>query len=128
MKKAMLLIALLAGLAQAQSASLLFDGVKLFYQKPGETKWRDDKALLALDGGQRVMLLLKDNKPLFVMRYDNISSMSFNEKKDRTLTLTYGGDSSPSGTVRMELSGKWKEILETLRGQSQKPVAIVAGK
>lgn len=128
MMKTLFLFAVMAGVALAQSSTLLFEDVKLFYQKPGETKWRDDNALLALDGGQRVMLLLKDNKPLFVMRYDNISAMSFDQKKDKTLTLKYGAESGPAGSVRMELPGKWKDILETIKSQSQKPVEMVVSK
>ncbi len=126
--KTLFLFAVMAGVALAQSSTLLFEDVKLFYQKPGETKWRDDRALLALDGGQRVMMLLKDNKPLFVMRYDNIGSMAFDQKKDKTLTLKFGGESGPAGSVRMELPGKWKDILEAIRSQSQKPVQMVMNK
>jgi hypothetical protein len=118
------LFAVMTGVALAQSSTLLFEDVKLFYQKPGETRWRDDNALLALDGGQRVMILIKDNRPLFVMRYDNITSMSFDQKKDKTLSLQFGGESGPAGSVRMELPGKWKDILEAVKSQSQKPVQM----
>jgi hypothetical protein len=128
MMKTLFLFVVMAGVSLAQSSTVLFEDVKLYYQKPGETKWRDDRAMLALDGGQRVMMLLKDNKPLFVMRYDNIGSMSFDQKRDKTLTLKYGGDSGPAGSVRMELPGKWKDILEAIRSQSQKPVDMAAGK
>ncbi len=121
-------LCLTAAFAFAQSSTVLFEGVKFSYQRAGETKWREDKGLLALNGAQKVMLINKDNKPLFIMRYDNISSMEFDEKKSKTLTIRYGGDSAPSGMVRMELSGKWKDILETIHSQSQKPIATISPK
>ena len=128
MIKTLFLFTVMAGVALAQSSTLLFEDVKIYYQKPGETKWQDDRALLALDGGQRVMILIKDNRPLFVMRYDNVTSMSFDQKKDKTLSLQFGGSSGPAGSVRMELPGKWKDILEAIQSQSQKPVQMVMSK
>lgn len=74
------------------------------------------------------MILIKDNRPLFVMRYDNITSMSFDQKKDKTLSLQFGGSSGPAGSVRMELPGKWKDILEAVQSQSRKPVQMVMNK
>ena len=115
-----------SALVYAQSSTLLFDDVKIFYQRAGETKFRDDKGVLALDGSQKVMLVLKDNRPLFILRHDNISNISFEEKRDRTLTIRFGGEGNPSGSVRMELPGKWREILETLRAQSGKPINMIA--
>lgn len=121
------LLALFAAAAMAQSTTLLFEDVKLYYQKAGETKFRDDDGLLALDGAQKVMLVLRDNKPLFVMRYDNIKSMVFDEKKDKTLTLEFGGTGA-AGSVRMELRGKWRDIISTLQAQSGKPVQQIVKK
>jgi hypothetical protein len=111
----------------AQAPAVLFEDVKLSYQRPGETKFREDKGLLALDGGQKVMMVLRENRPLFVMRYENITTASFDERKDKTLSLQYSGTGG-AGSVRMELSGKWKQILETLQAQSGKPVEIAAKK
>jgi hypothetical protein len=127
MKKLLMAFCLLTGLAAAQSSTVLFEDVKLYYQRAGETKFRDDEGLLALDGSQKVMMVLRENRPLFVMRYDNVSSLVFDEKKDRTLTIQYGG-AGPSGSVRMELRGKWKQIVETLQAQAGKPVQMVVKK
>lgn len=111
----------------AQAPAVLFEDVKLSYQRPGETKFREDKGLLALDGGQKVMMVLRDNRPLFVMRYENVTAASFDERKDKTLSLQYSGMGG-AGSVRMELSGKWKQILETWQAQSGKTVEMVAKK
>lgn len=111
----------------AQSPMVLFEDIKLFYQRAGETKFRDDDGILALDGGQKVLVFIRDNRPLFVLRYDNISSMIFDEKQDKTLTIHYGGTGA-SGSVRMELKGKWKQIVDTLQAQAGKPVQIVVKK
>lgn len=127
MIRRILILSLFTLAAFAQSPMVLFDDIKLFYQKPGETKFRDDNGLLALDGGQKVMLVLRDNRPLFVMRYDNVKSMVFDEKKDKTLTIEFGGTGA-SGSVRMELSGKWKDIISTLQAQSGKPVQQIVKK
>ncbi|MBI4893785.1 MAG: hypothetical protein HY821_24425 [Acidobacteria bacterium] len=127
MKWVLLTLALsVSGLAQ--SSALLFDGVKLYYQRPGEKNFRDDRGVLALDGSQKVMLLLKDNRPLLILRQDSITSISFEEKKDKTLTIRYGGANEPSGSVRMELSGKWKDILEALRAQSGQTIQMIGKK
>ena len=128
MQRAHLPMALLvfSGLVYAQSSALLYDDVKIFYQRAGETKFRDDKGVLALDGSQKVMLVLKENRPLFILRYDNINNISFEEKRDRTLTIRFGDEANPSGSVRMELPGKWREILETFRAQSGKPINMIA--
>ena len=123
-----ILMLALGGVAAAQSAALLFDDVKLYYQRPGETNFRDDRGVLALDGSQKVMLLLKDNRPLFILRYENITSLRFDEKKDKTLSIQFGGSASPAGAVRMELTGKWRETLEAIRAQSGKAVDMVAKK
>jgi hypothetical protein len=119
---------LLAGVGLwAQAPAVLFEDIKLYYQRPGETKFRDDKGLLALDGGQRVMMVLRENRPLLVLRYENITSAAFDEKKDKTLSLQFSGTGG-AGAVRMELSGKWKQILETWQAQSGKTVEMVAKK
>lgn len=106
---------------------VLFEDIKLFYQRSGETKFRDDDGLLALHGGQKVMLFIRDNRPLFVLRYDNITSMSFDEKQDRTLSIQYGG-SGASGSARMQLKGKWRQIVETLQAQSGQTITMVPKK
>jgi len=112
----------------AQSPTLLFGDVRLFYQKPGETKFRDDSGVLALDGSQKAMILMKDNRPLFVMRYENITGMTFEEKRSRTLTLRFGGSSGPAGSARMELPGKWRDILAAIRAQSGQQIEMIAKK
>jgi len=110
-------------LCLAQSPALHFDDVKLYYQKPGNKKFHDeDKCVLVLEGGQKVMLLLKENKLMFVARYDNVTEFSFDEKHHKTLTVRYMGAPGPDGLARLELPGKWKNILETLRNQSGKTV------
>lgn len=116
-----------AGIATAQSSLVLFEDVKLYYQKPGSTDFKDDDGLLALDGGQKVMIVTRDNKPLFILRYDNIVGMTFNEKKDKTLAIQFGGN-APAGSVRMELRGRWRQILETLQAQSGKQVQVIVTK
>jgi hypothetical protein len=118
----------LAGLSLAQSSTTLFDDVKIYYQRPNETNFRDDRGVLALNGAQKVMMLLHENRPLFVMRYENITSMSFDEKRSKTLTIKYGGDSAAAGYVRLELTGKWRDILETIRTQSGQQIQMVVSK
>ncbi len=127
MKWILLTLALSAS-AAAQSSALLFDDVKLFYQKPGDKNFRDDRGVLALDGAQKVMLVLKDNKPLLILRQDSITSITFEEKRDKTLTVRYGGASGPAGSVRMELPGKWKDILEALHAQSGQSIQMISKK
>jgi hypothetical protein len=119
---------LLTGVCLAQTSTLLFEDVKLYYQRPGETKFSDDKGLMVLDGNQKVMLILKDNQPLFIMRYENINSMTFDEQRSKTLTIQYGASSSPSGSVRMELPGKWRDILQTIQAQSGTRIEMTAKK
>lgn len=117
-----------AGLCLAQSSTLLFDGVKLTYQRPGETKFREDEGVLALDGSQKLMIHLKDNQLLFVMRYENIAGLTFEEKRSKTLTIRFGSTAGPAGSVRMELSGKWRDILEAIRAQSGQQIEMIAAK
>jgi hypothetical protein len=115
----------LAGLCMAQSSTLLFEDVKLYYQRPGETKFQDGRGIMVLDGNQKVMLILKDNQPLFIMRYENINSITFEEQRSKTLTILYGASSSPSGSVRMELPGKWRDILQTIQAQSGMKIEMI---
>jgi len=119
------LVLLLTGLCLAQSSTILFEDVKLYYQRPGETNFQDDKGIMVLDGNQKVMLILKDNHPLFIMRYENISGMTFEEQRSRTLTILYGASSGPSGSVRMELPGKWRDILQTIQAQSGMKIEMI---
>ncbi|GEM_PF-6894615 len=114
-----------AAAAMGQTTAVLFEGVKLFYQDPGKEKFKDLKGTLALDSAQKVMMLLKDNKPWFVARYDNVTQFSFEEKRDKTLTVKYQDAPGPSGLVRLELGGKWKNILEMIRNQSGKTVEMI---
>jgi hypothetical protein len=120
-----LLVLSFVGFGLAQSSTVLFDGVKLFYQRPGETEFREDKGVLGLDGSQKVMLVLKENRPMLVLRYESITKMTFEEKRSKTLTIQYGSSATPSGSVRMELPGKWRQILETLRAQSGAEIEMI---
>jgi hypothetical protein len=64
---------------------------------------------------------------LLVLGWDSVRFAGFDEKKDKTLSLQFSGTGG-AGAVRMELSGKWKQILETWQAQSGKTVEMVAKK
>jgi Ca2+:H+ antiporter len=66
--------------------------------------------------------------PIFIMRYENIRSITFEEQRSRTFTILYGSSSSPAGSVRMELPGKCRDILQTIQAQSGMKIEMIVRK